>query len=66
MGGVAVPLVLWAGERAGGRSGAHFLPFMLAGGLLLAAGLAAPALPETLGATPPQTIQARPHGDAGS
>ena len=59
LGGVAVPGLLWAGRAAGGRAHAHLLPLLVAGGLLLAGGAAASALPETLGATPPQTIQVR-------
>ena len=54
-----MPALLWAGDRVGARGHAHLLPFLAAGGAVLAAGLAALALPETLGATPPRTIQAR-------
>ena len=60
MGGLAVPALLWAGDHVGTRGRSHILPFLVAGGALLAASLAALALPETLGAPPPHTIQARP------
>jgi len=59
LGGVAAPFLLWAGRAAGGRAHAHLLPLLVAGGLLTAAGAAAIALPETLGAPILLTIQVR-------
>jgi len=62
LGGVAAPFLLWAGRAAGGRAHAHQLPLLVAGGLLTAAGAAAIALPETLGAPMLLTIQVRARG----
>ena len=53
VGAVAAPWIVYLGQK----TGASFVPFVIFGSLNIVAGVATPALPETLGAPAAATVQ---------